>query len=91
MMQAASASPASRALTASRSPPTWSPCLVTITSKRRTVNDVPGSSPSPARWASGSSVDWGESTAPVATVRPASWAMSVMSRSARTSTTDVRS
>ena len=27
------------ALTASRSPPTWSPCLPTITSKRRTSND----------------------------------------------------
>ncbi len=70
MMQAASTSPSTRALTASRSPPMWSPCLVTITSKRRTASESAGSRPARARWASGSSVDCGESIAPVPTVRP---------------------
>ena len=41
IMHAASTSPATRARAASRSPPTWSPCSPTPTSKRRTVKSCP--------------------------------------------------
>ena len=44
-MQAASTSPATSARAASRSPPTWSPCRPTPTSKRRTSKSAPGSRP----------------------------------------------
>ena len=55
MRQAASASPRSRALTASRSPPTWSPCLPTSRSCGF-VSNVPRASPERARWSSGINV-----------------------------------
>ena len=66
----AAASPRSRQRNASRSPPTWSPCLPTSTSKRRTVTSTPGRAPARRRRPSGMSVACGESIAPAAIVRP---------------------
>src|ERR671919_559704 len=68
--QVASTSPATRARAASRSPPTWSPCLPPRTSKPRTVKSSFGCRPDAPSAARGRSVACGESGAPTATVRP---------------------
>ena len=49
IMQAASTSPSTSARAASLSPPTWSPCLPTSTSKRRTSKSFSGQSPNWSR------------------------------------------
>ncbi len=60
-------------------------------SNRLTATSVPGASPADRSSDSGSRVACGESTAPVATTRPARSASERTGESARTTTTDRRS
>ena len=84
-------SAANSARAASRSPPMWSPCSPTPMSKRRTATSAAGSRPAARSSDSGSKVACGESTAPVATMRPASSLTDRTGESARTTITERRS
>ena len=94
-MQAASTGRrrANSARAASRSPPMWSPCCPTPTSKRRTATSRrPASRPAARSSDSGSSVACGESTAPVADGPPAQVGERAgRGESARTTITERRS